>query len=359
MTEKVRVAIVGCGLIGAMWDTPESAKERALTHAGAFSKLEQAQIIAFCDSDVERAKAACARWQVPYAYTNLQTMLEECKPQIVVVATASDARLELLKTIVVAGVKLCIIEKPLATTLEESERIVAWLGQGQTMAIVNYSRNWDFALQDLGVRLRAGEWGRVQRLQGWYGKGIANNGSHMIDMVCSLLAAKPFAARGRWAPLPDQEAKWSEGRDRAFDAQVRYGGGHGEIWQLDMLASDQNAYSCFELRIMLEKAILEIRQGGRSLSLTPIVDDPDFKNYRIPGQPQQLAAGYLQAMENMAQEALDLVRGQRSHPRCDAQQALLTARTVQIIRASALQDIGQDSGWHELDNEGQEKGIVI
>jgi predicted dehydrogenase len=331
---RPKVAIIGCGLIGALWDSPATSQAYSLTHAAGFSKHPDCDLLAFVDADLTRARAACERWHVPHAFAKVSEMLTDIQPDIVVIAAASQARMALLEPLLAAGMKLCIIEKPLASTLAESRAMVAALQASQSLSLVNYSRHWDTSLRALAQRIQAGAWGRVQRLQAWYGKGISNNGSHMIDLVGTLCAARPQRVRGRASPLLDTEAAWSEGRDVALDAQILYANANGDSFQLDLLACDQSDFTCFELRIMLQQAIIEISKGAREIAITPIVDDPNFANYRIPGERQVQAAGYLQAMDNMVKESIAIARGELTRSSCDAEDALRTALTVDAIKNS-------------------------
>lgn len=352
VAKVAKVAVIGCGLIGALWDHPETAQDYSLTHAAGFSKHPNCDLLAFVDADIERARAACSRWHVPHAYSDVAQMLAEIGPDIVVIAAASHARMALLTPILQSATKLCIIEKPLASTLQESRMMVAAFEASDCLSLVNYSRHWDDSLRQLAVRLQAGEWGQVQRVQAWYGKGISNNGSHMIDLVGTLLDAHPVRVRARASPLAEKEAAWSDGKDPALDAQIIYlrnlHNAEKKEVQLDLLGCDQSEFTCFELRIMAQHAMIEISKGARELLITPIVDDPNFANYRIPGTRQAQEAGYLQAMDNMVAEAIALVSTSSEKKRrssCTAHDALRTALAVAALKQSlALGEI-----WQQID----------
>lgn len=343
-SQLAKVVIIGCGLIGALWDSPETSQAYSLTHAAGFSKHPACTLLAFCDADLAKAQAACQRWNVPHAYDEVVRMLDETAPDIVVIAASSASRLALLLPVLNARVKLVIIEKPLATSLAECRAVVAAIEQSQSMALVNYSRHWDQSLLDLRARIVAGEWGQIQRLQAWYGKGLSNNASHMIDLVGILCGAQPHRVRARATPLPGHEAAWSEGKDPALDAQIIYRCTDGREIQLDLLALDHTAFTCFELRLVMREALLEIALGGRQIRLSTIIDDPHYAHYRIPGEPTLLPSANLQAMDQMVAEAIALVQGQHARPSCDAQMALHTALTVAAIKDS----LAQQEAWLEI-----------
>lgn len=339
----VRVAIVGCGQIGSRWDASAAGlADRAapsLTHAAAFTRHPLAQVVAFCDADLARAEQACVQWQVPgqaapSAHQQVSQMLQAVPADLLVVATASAVRSAVVGAALAAGIRTLVIEKPLATTMDESQRLVQALDEAGAQALVNYLRHWDAGMQALRLRRARGDLGPLQRLLGVYGKGLANNGSHLIDLAGLLCDARPVRARALGAPLPASEAAWSQGADSAIDAQVELTAADGRMLLLDLRATDATAFSCFELRLLGRDALVDITRGGRRIEWTPIVDDPHFAGYRVPGEPERQADGLLQAMDGMADEAVRLARGQVAHASCSAHDALRTAATVQAIRQS-------------------------
>lgn len=335
----IRVAILGCGLIGSRWDMPGEAAAGgpSLTHAAAFSRQADARIVAFCDADAGKAREAASHWDRGQAFGDARALFDAVPVDLAVVATHSTVRREVIHQALAAGVRTLVIEKPLATTLAEARQVARDLAAHGAVALVNYGRHWDPALAEVRQRIAAGALGRVQRLVGLYGKGLANNGSHMIDLVGLLLDARPVAVRSLGSPLRADEAAWSAGADPAIDAQVRYQDRQGNVAQLDLLATEAAAFSCFELRLIGSDAICEIRLGGRCIEWLPVVADPNFAGYRVPGARETLAVRPLQSMDRMAVEALALARRQIGVASCDARSALATAATVDALQRCSQQ----------------------
>lgn len=331
---STRVAIVGCGLIGTQWDADGAAQPFSLTHANGFSKNPRARLVALCDADPAKAHAAMARWGADAAFSDPRTMFAATPVDLVVVAASSAARWDVIEPALAAGVKVLVIEKPLATTLAESRRIVEAIEAAGARSVVNFSRHWDPAMRELRKVVTAGGLGAIQRFVGTYGKGITNNGSHMIDLVSFVCDARPFAARSLGSPLPAQESSWSGGKDRALDAQIVFENAAGHRFQLTMLGTDQNDFTCFELRVIGTRGMFEMSRGGRKLRYTPVMADPNYKGYVIPGEPEEVPARAMEAMDMMVAEALELAAGGIETASCDARMALRTAMTVEAINQS-------------------------
>ncbi len=346
---RINVAIVGCGLIGAQWDAarPPSASPPtapSLTHAAAFSRHARVSLVAVCDPDPAKAEQAAIRWGALRAYTDVREMFTGAAIELVVIATASATRWEVIEPALAAGVKVLVIEKPLASTVAESRKLTSSIETAGVKSVVNFSRHWDPSMRALRETIRAGELGSIQRLVGTYGKGILNNGSHMIDLAGFLCDATPRRARALGSPLDPDEASWSGGGDPTLDAQVIYADRTGSEFHLTLLGTDQSAFTCFELRVFGRHALYDMSRGGRALTLTPLETDPNYAGYRIPGTPRALPAYGLEAMDRMADEAVRLALGTLPQASCDARSALQTALTVDAIKRSA----GADGSWIDI-----------
>lgn len=342
---KVNVAIIGCGLIGTQWDAG-TTNTYSLTHAAGFRKNPGAHLIALCDRDPEKVEKAAQIWKVENTYTDPKEMFAEVPIDIAVVASSTSARWTIIEAALLANIKVLVIEKPLASTIEESQKLVTAINATGVKTIVNYSRHWDPSMHQLRNDIRAGKLGSIQRLIGIYGKGLSNNGSHMIDLVAFLLDAAPLKARALGSVLPSKEAHWSDGRDRTWDAQIEYIDQNWVTTNLTMLGTDTTAFTCFELRIIGTRSIWELKEGGRKILCASLQPDAHYAGYTVPGEPHRQPARATEAMDQMTLEAVQLARGEISHSTCDAQTALRTALTVQTI----LQSAQQNGGWLDLAN---------
>lgn len=348
--EPVRVAIIGCGLIGTDWDRTVSADMLPLTHAGAFAQHPHARVVALCDRDAERVRNAANYWEIPHAYTDLRQLFAEHNINVAVIATPSDARWTVIEPALTAGVKLLVIEKPLASSLEEAHHLVAAMDAAGARSVVNYSRNWDPSIRELRDRIAAGEMGKIQRIVAYYGKGISNNASHAIDLVGLLCDAWPLRARALGSPLNASEADWSVTGDRAWDAQIEFTDANGDNVNLMLLGTDQRAFTCFELRVFGCKAMFELSMGGRVMKWSELQNDPHFPGHIVPAPSTNLRARYLESMKEMADEVVRLATGDATTASCDVHTALRSALTIEAIH----QSVKNDGLWVELDSLSSE-----
>lgn len=89
----------------------------------AWNRMPEVEITAFCNRDVERAKAIAGDYGIPNHYTDWRKMLEREKPDFVDIITPPPTHLEMCRVAADMGIDI-ICQKPLAPTLPEGREIV-------------------------------------------------------------------------------------------------------------------------------------------------------------------------------------------------------------------------------------------
>jgi len=110
MSSSIRVGIIGAGFWGA-------------NHARVISELEGATLTAICDINIERAKSVARRYGAPYIFQNYVDLLRCDEIDAVTICTPSTTHAEICIEALSRG-KDVLVEKPMASSLEESMRVV-------------------------------------------------------------------------------------------------------------------------------------------------------------------------------------------------------------------------------------------
>lgn len=126
--EKIRTAVVGVGMFGD-------------THARTFFECEFAELVWVCDIDEERAKSAAEKYGCRYT-TDPNDIANDRSVQVVGIATPDFAHLEPSLIMIEAG-KHLIVEKPLATTLEEAEQITRAAKEKGIRLMTDFQNRWN------------------------------------------------------------------------------------------------------------------------------------------------------------------------------------------------------------------------
>ena len=196
----LNVALVGCGIFGQI-------------HAATYAQFEHSRLVAVCDLDAERAQATAAKYRCR-ACTSVDEIAADPAIQAVSVATPDFAHRDVCVALARAG-KHLLIEKPLATTVEDGRAICAAVGKAGVFGMVDFHNRWHPAIVPVKQRLDRGEMGRPQMLYArlsdrievatewfkWSGRSGPEwfLGAHLADLACYLFGAYPVRvfAEGR------------------------------------------------------------------------------------------------------------------------------------------------------------------
>lgn len=115
---KLRVACVGAGYFSRF-------------HYGSWARMEDVDLIASCNRDIEKAKAT----GLP-AYQDLSAMLAEQSPDILDIILPPVAHAQSIRTALAAGITWIICQKPFCQNLAEARQIAAEAkAQGATIVV--------------------------------------------------------------------------------------------------------------------------------------------------------------------------------------------------------------------------------
>lgn len=223
---SLRAGVIGLGTMGQ-------------NHARSYAEYDRAELVAVCDLDADRAAATAKRFGLAEAaaYTDLQAMLEAASLDIVSIATPDHLHVDPVLAAAAARVHV-LVEKPLATTLADCDRLLNAVEVAGITAMVNFTHRralpYAFAKERLGkedfgpislVYARKNDTWDVIEKWPWLAdaSSAAYLSSHDIDLVCWWLDS----------PVVEVFARGVEGRLKAlghdtFDAvqaSVRFANG--------------------------------------------------------------------------------------------------------------------------------------
>lgn len=190
---KKRFALVGAGLFGEM-------------HARAYHSHPEAELAVVCDLNGDRAKEIAEEYGSGKHLTDWREVAGDASIDGVSVATPDFAHTEIAVGMAEAG-KHVMVEKPLATTVADCEKIIAAAQRSGVKLMNAYHNRWHPAFHEAWRRARAGEIGDVRYLYfrlsnttfvplqmlAWAEKSsvLWFLGSHATDMACWLIGERP------------------------------------------------------------------------------------------------------------------------------------------------------------------------
>lgn len=110
-SKSIGVGIIGTGL-------------SAMQHTTALREVPSVRIVAVAGTSVEKGRCFAERWAIPRGYGSAQQLITDAEVAAIHVCTPPDQRLALVDAAARAG-KHLLVEKPLARTVAETDRIIA------------------------------------------------------------------------------------------------------------------------------------------------------------------------------------------------------------------------------------------
>ncbi|GGP11273.1 Gfo/Idh/MocA family protein [Oceanobacillus neutriphilus] len=150
MTEKLKIAVIGCGGI---------AKGK---HLPSLKKIKQVDLIAFCDIKLERAEEAAEEYGIADAkvYNNYKQLLQDASIDVVHVCTPNNSHAEISIAALEAG-KHVMCEKPMAKTSKEAKSMVEAAERTGRKLTIGYNNRFRTDSQYLHKVSRRGDLGEV------------------------------------------------------------------------------------------------------------------------------------------------------------------------------------------------------
>ncbi len=226
-----RIGIVGAGTISIdrppeLSGTPLKHETNLASHVGSLGLSPRAELAALCDIRPEALEQFSEvwgdRWPDTRTYTDHRQMLADGNLDVVVVATSDHMHADIVVDAGGAGVKGVLCEKPLATTLEDADRMIQACERSGVVFTVDHTYRYRKSYHAIRQAVRAGAIGPVSyvitTMRGPRAM-LFRNGTHMIDGLVFFAESSPAQV---FARLED-----------GFDDWDRYKGDGGKLPQFD------------------------------------------------------------------------------------------------------------------------------
>lgn len=241
---KIRVAVVGAGKMGGY-------------HAKSLSKIPDVELVGVCDTNVWRAQLAA--WQAgTVALRDYRDALG--RVDAVVIAVPTPLHYEVGKAVLQAGAH-CLIEKPLASSVEEAKELLALAQENGLVLQVGHIERFNPAVLEAVQHIRDPRYITVERL-GPYDPRVAHIGVvmdlmiHDLDILLTLVGSEVESLEALGANL-------LSGHEDIANVRVRFKTG----CVADLTASRISLGKSRKLRVFQKDSYLSLDYGGGSLKV--------------------------------------------------------------------------------------------
>lgn len=260
------VLIIGAGKIGSFFDDPKS--KNILTHAHAFSLHKGFNLLGFVDKDKKKALKAAKKWNTK-AYDNIKKAFKLDKIDVVCVTASTDMHQTILAEVSKYPVKLILLEKPIAKTFDESKKILKLCDKTKIPIAINYIRRFLPEFEKIKKDIDSGIYGNFINGTGYYGKGMLNNGSHIIDLL------NFFFDRISDFKVIDSFNDYSA-NDLTVTSVLTLSNKKSFIMQ----GINSKLFTLFEMDLIFEKQRVRIIESGQKIEFYRITENKNLKGYR-------------------------------------------------------------------------------
>ncbi len=201
MSTSTRIGVVGAGAIAVYGHIP------------SFQAAPGTEIVAICDTNLERAQAAATKFNIPKAYSDYEEMITSAGLDAISVGVPNSLHAPVALAALEAGLHV-LCEKPMATSVADGEAMVAAAKRAGKVLAVNMSNRPRPEVLLARQMVSDGRLGKISYASGrmirrsgipgfgsWFtrkelsgGGSLMDIGVHMLDMVLYILGFPKVAA---------------------------------------------------------------------------------------------------------------------------------------------------------------------
>jgi predicted dehydrogenase len=338
--KPVRAAIVGLGRIGSLLEN-DPRREKPCTHAGAIAGSGDCVLAAGADTDGERRRLFRETWGVP-VYADAGTMLEECRPEILCIATHPDSHLFYGELAARYGVKVAVCEKPLADSLEKAKKIARLHRSGKIIIITNHERRYSADYREAAAVLRGGALGAVCSVRAalYMGKTrrlvdvLWHDGTHLADAAMFLSGGVLTHREARGAELSGRTGTAYLSGGLVLSGAAVTGGksvrGRKREIPFVMEIGAERDHLVFELEFSCEKGRLRI--GNGIFEVWESVESPYADGFRSLEKKREGFSGATGYFSNMIKDAAACCIKKNKIPQSKALDGLQVIKYLDSVR---------------------------
>lgn len=185
MKDKIRIAIIGAGNIAQN------------AHIPAYLKQDDVELIGICDMNLERAKDVAEKYELKYAVSDYNELLDLEEVDAISICTWNNAHAEIAIAATKKG-KHILCEKPMAMNTEEAEAMVKAAQDSDKVFMMGFVNRFRASSKLLKEFADAGKFGEIYYARaswrrrrgtplGWFTDKSKSGGGPVIDIGVHVL----------------------------------------------------------------------------------------------------------------------------------------------------------------------------
>ena len=266
--------MIGLGNIGLLYDF-ESQRPHPSAHVLTYEQSSSFQFV--CGIDSDETKKLLLKKIAPDAkfFLSLEEAIDKeifCNVDIVSICTPPSTHMEILENLVKCGIgRIIFCEKPIVSDIEEIDRLNNLMKKYKDVVIVpNISRRWNTGLRRVKDAVSSGSYGRLEKINIRYTRGIYNTGAHLFDLI-KMWSGSPIK---RVMALSRSQTSAEPEQSFSFYFELENGvTGYAE-------AVDDRKYYLFDIDMYMSEGKIEMRNSGDDMSYYKVKKHHLFEGFK-------------------------------------------------------------------------------
>ena len=259
---KVRVGIIGCGNIAGLNES-DPYRQKPCTHAGAYSRRQDVEIVGCCDSDAGRGRDFAQRFSIPCAVTKIGQLLD-LRPDVVSICVPYRAHRRIVQQ--VAGHQnrpaKILLEKPIAHSGKDAQAVADICRENGVRLYVNNRRLSPF-YRKLRRMVREDFHDEVIAATAWCSSGMHTIGIHMVDLLCSI-CGEPLWVSAQKEAAQIERLPYSH-NFTPDDDRYRAVLGYARDFEAVIINTARTRFTYFEVEFLFPNGRIRAVDNGRTL----------------------------------------------------------------------------------------------
>jgi len=283
MKKKIPVFMIGAGRIGFKLEF-DKKRVKPASHYGMWTQDKKFDLQGIAEKkkfSKEYLKKIGTNIKI---YSDYKKMIKLNRPKVVSISTWKDTHFEISNFCIDNGVKIVILEKPLANSISEAKKLISKLKIKKTKVIVNHRRRFDTDIIKLQSKINNGIIGDILQVSSFYVYGLLTTGTHLIDTLRMLLKEK-CGEIIQVSGYKNLSNNFKPKDDENYDAVLKFKNGIiSTIQNLDM-----KSYDNFDIHIFGTKGKILISGIGRDIFHYKVIKSPEHSGFtELVKKPVQL-----------------------------------------------------------------------
>ena len=306
-----KVVIVGCGRIAGRYDKPHKIS-RIYSHASGYANDGRFELSGCVDKEEKVAACFAKLHTVQKSGSNIVSMLDSIKPNVVSVATPVDTHLAVVQEVLNnknSKPDIIFLEKPVCGNRNELNELIRLSKENSVPIMVNHSRRFHPLYIALQERYAKGEFGKLIGIDSTYYGGWLNSAVHLVDILRFLFtmelhdlevldilqgrtdADPTLTVRARCGPesVPVWFRGWNEEYYQIFDLEIRFSKGRLRLSNFEQQWSWDSVVVNSRGEKVLSPGVTDLPQQTDS----PIINAIDLMNYYLDTRDVEVLSGKL------------------------------------------------------------------